>query len=55
MTNTELADLVTKTGRMEWKVSMSREGTFLIISGEKHSITEDQAEILWSAMRGPRR
>jgi hypothetical protein len=33
-------------------VSMSRAGTFLIIAGTQHEITNEQAAILWNLMRG---
>jgi hypothetical protein len=53
MTNPELLDLLEKHDRMEWRVSMSAAGTFLIIAGTKHELTDEQAEIMWDVMRGP--
>jgi hypothetical protein len=52
MTDPELIDLLQKHDRMEWRVSMSRAGTFLIIAGTQHEITNEQAAILWNLMRG---
>jgi hypothetical protein len=53
MSNSELIDLLEKHDRMEWRVSMSAAGTFLIIAGTQHELTDEQAVILWDLMRGP--
>lgn len=53
MTDHELIDLLQKSSRMEWRVSMSLEGTFLFVGDEKHMLTDDQAVIIWDIMRGP--
>jgi hypothetical protein len=53
MSNSELIDLLEKHDRMEWRVSMSAAGTFLIIAGTQHELTDEQAEIMWDVMRGP--
>jgi hypothetical protein len=52
MTDPELIDLLEKHDRMEWRVSMSRAGTFLIIADTQHELTDEQAVILWDLMRG---
>jgi hypothetical protein len=53
MTDPELLDLLQQSSRMEWRVSMSLEGTFLFVGDEKYPLTDEQAEIMWDVMRGP--
>lgn len=51
-TNAELADLIAEARRTGLRVSMSREGVFLIVRGKHHEITTEQAEVLWDVFRG---
>lgn len=49
MTNEELSKRLL-TGSGEFKVSMSKDGTFLHIDGELHEITDAQADKIWDNM-----
>lgn len=49
MNNIELAAKVcNSTGAIS--VEMSKDGIYLKVAGEQHSITEEQAEILWDLL-----